>query len=210
VAADTGSGMIVGYVATNRENDMDQLEEVLPAVARQSGSLSQAAVLDRGYDSSQNAQASAEQGVRAYLPPVEKKGPRPAFGTDEQGRVVCPAGHVATLMGKTSPLGKPRLLYRVYRCDTCALKTDCRIKGNRRDYTVAQGADPRNRQEANARAGSDEGHQLLRLRGPTIERVFGQFKGNQGFRRLLLRGLSGAHLELGLMSLGHNLRALLN
>ena len=70
-------------------------------------------------------------------------------------------------------------------------------------------AQARAREAANAFARSDEGRALLRLRGPTIERVFGQFKGNQGFRRLLLRGLSGASLELGLMSLGHNLKRLL-
>lgn len=210
VAADTGSGMIVGYVASNQENDFGQLEAVLPAVERQSGGLSEAAIFDRGYDSSQNAQAAAEHEVQAYLPPIEKKGPRPPFRTDEEGRVTCPAGHAATRMSKTSPLGKPRQLYRVYRCNTCPTKPECGIKGNRRDYTLAQGADPKNRQEANARATSPEGHDLLRLRGPTIERVFGQFKGNQGFRRLLLRGVSGAAVELGLMSLGYNLNILLS
>lgn len=210
VAADTGSGMIVGYVATNLENDMDQLDDVLPAVARLSGSLPTSVIADRGYDSSQNAQAAAEYGVEAYLPPVQKMGPRPVFSTNELGEVVCPAGHVATQMKKTSPLGKPRILYRVYRCNTCSMKPACGIKGNRRDYTVAQNSDPINRQTANVRAASPEGQELMRLRCPTIERVFGQFKGNQGFRRFLLRGLSGARIELGLMSLGYNLKVLLS
>ncbi|WP_268626711.1 transposase, partial [Paenibacillus alvei] len=35
--------------------------------------------------------------------------------------------------------------------------------------------------------------------------VFGQLKNNRGFRRFLLRGLSKVSLEVGWLSLAHNL-----
>jgi IS5 family transposase len=38
-----------------------------------------------------------------------------------------------------------------------------------------------------------------------LESVFGQIKNNRGFRRFLLRGLPKASLELGRLSLAHNL-----
>ncbi|MCF2946410.1 transposase, partial [Paenibacillus tarimensis] len=37
------------------------------------------------------------------------------------------------------------------------------------------------------------------------ESVFGQIKNNRGFRRFLLRGLQKVSLEVGWLSLAHNL-----
>lgn len=206
VAADGSSGMIVGYVATNSENDQNQMPAVVGAVERQSGGLPEKAVTDRGYDSSQNAQALADAGVQGVLPKARN---RPTFKVDAEGRVVCPVGHVATKMRKTSTSHGPRILYRVYRCKKCDMNSACGIKGNRRDYTVAADAQAVHRIEANAICDTEEGKRLLRVRGPTIERIFGQFKENQGFRRLVLRGLPGAAIELGLMALSYNLRYLI-
>lgn len=63
VAADLDSGLLVGYVATNAPSDVSVLGEVCETVKRQSGALSEQAVCDRGYDSSTNAVALAEQGA---------------------------------------------------------------------------------------------------------------------------------------------------
>uniref|UniRef100_UPI00130E6A51 transposase n=1 Tax=Paenibacillus durus TaxID=44251 RepID=UPI00130E6A51 len=38
-----------------------------------------------------------------------------------------------------------------------------------------------------------------------MESVFGQLKNNRGFRRFLLRGLGKVSLEVGWLSLAHNL-----
>ena len=38
-----------------------------------------------------------------------------------------------------------------------------------------------------------------------VESVFGQMKNNRGFRRFLLRGLPKVSLEVGWLSLAHNL-----
>jgi hypothetical protein len=39
-----------------------------------------------------------------------------------------------------------------------------------------------------------------------VETVFGQLKGNQGFRRFLLRGMKKAGTEWGLPALGYNMK----
>jgi hypothetical protein len=43
-------------------------------------------------------------------------------------------------------------------------------------------------------------------RSVEVETVFGQIKGNQGYRRFLLRGNAKAATEWGLVSLGYNLK----
>jgi len=207
VAADPASGMVVGYAATSRPNDQGQMEGVLQAAERQSGALPEAVVADKGYDSGKDAQALLSRGVKACLPCADRRA-RPSFSVGDDGSARCPAGHEARPLAVRTKGREPRTRYVVRKCQGCPLKEACGVKGKRRDFTVAHGAQAGAREAANAYAASEEGRRLLRLRGPTVERVFGQFKGNQGFRRLLLRGLSGASLELGLTALAHNLRKL--
>lgn len=53
---------------------------------------------------------------------------------------------------------------------------------------------------------SEEGKVLLQRRRQDIEPTFGNIKRNLNFRRFLLRGLKKCELELGLVSLAHNLK----
>ncbi len=207
VAADMKSGMIVGYVATNSENDMNQMPDVLAAVERQSGQLPEQAVADRGYDTPRNTQAVYESGVKPFIPRSDRK--RPPFRLNGNGQVVCPAGHVATKMSKPDSRRSPAQLFRVKKCAKCAMKTACGIKGKSRDFLVPFGVSLESRFAGNENCETEEGRRLVRLRGPTIERIFGQLKGNQGFRRFVLRGMSGAAIELGIIALGYNLNALI-
>lgn len=207
VAADPASGMVVGYAATSSPNDFGQSGPLADAVLRQSGGLPEAAVADKGYDSGKDAEALLSRGVKACLPCADRR-VRPSFTVADDGSVRCPAGHLATQLAQRAQGREPRTRFVVRKCQGCPLQKECGVKGKRRDFTVAHGARAGAREEANAFARTPEGRRLLRLRGPTVERVFGQFKGNQGFKRLLLRGLSGATLELGLTALVHNLRKL--
>jgi hypothetical protein len=53
----------------------------------------------------------------------------------------------------------------------------------------------------------DERYAALRKqRSAEVETAFGQIKGNQGYRRFLLRGMAKVSAELGLLSLGYNLK----
>ncbi|MGG3308058.1 transposase [Paenibacillus lautus] len=51
----------------------------------------------------------------------------------------------------------------------------------------------------------EERHALSVQRMVEPESVFGQIKNNRGFRRFLLRGLHKVSLEVGWLSLAHNL-----
>ena len=52
---------------------------------------------------------------------------------------------------------------------------------------------------------SPEGRILRARRGVEVESVFGRWKHNWGFRRFMLRGPEKVSIELGLLSLAHNL-----
>jgi ABC-2 type transport system ATP-binding protein/transposase len=47
---------------------------------------------------------------------------------------------------------------------------------------------------------------LRKQRSVEAETVFGQIKGNQGYRRFLLRGTAKVSTEWGLLALGYNLK----
>ncbi|MOA51447.1 hypothetical protein D3C78_1745940 [compost metagenome] len=51
---------------------------------------------------------------------------------------------------------------------------------------------------------SEEGYALSVRRMTEPESVFGQLKNNRGFRRFLLRGMEKVTLEVGWLSLAHN------
>lgn len=53
---------------------------------------------------------------------------------------------------------------------------------------------------------SEEGKALLQRRRQDVEPTFGNIKRNLSFRRFFLRGLKKCKLELGLVSLAHNLK----
>lgn len=76
------------------------------------------------------------------------------------------------------------------------------------DDTVTKGppppeAGPRDRMQHRLR--TEQGQATYALRKGTVEPVFGQIKEARGYRRFLLRGLSGAAGEWSLLCTGHNL-----
>jgi hypothetical protein len=66
----------------------------------------------------------------------------------------------------------------------------------------------RYKREVRERLHSDEGHELMKRRSVEVETVFGQIKGNQHYRRFLLRGGEKVACEWGLLVLGYNVRRL--
>jgi len=61
------------------------------------------------------------------------------------------------------------------------------------------------KQQAREVLQSEEGYKLSVRRMIEPESVFGQMKNNRNFRRFLLRGLPKVSLEVGWLSLAHNM-----
>ena len=204
--ADTENSIVVGYIATNSANDQKQLPKVLEATMKLSGMLPETAVMDKGYDSGENATSAVQHGVTAIIPPI-KRGKRP-FANDEHGVLRCLAGHEPT---RSIWVGREVVYdhFRVSKCANCELREPCGATRKQRAMKVKIGTDVKDKADANAMAQTPEGQELLRLRGPTIERRFAFLKREQGLTRFLLTGLAGANLESGISFLAQNLRTLL-
>jgi hypothetical protein len=130
----------------------------------------------------------------------------------EEKYYVCPKGKRLTCRGsKRSKTGTGYpISVEQYECESC---TYCRLK---KQYTKANGNRRIERNEnwlplkgKAKRILEDERYEGLRKqRSVEVETVFGQIKGNQGYRRFLLRGTAKVGTEWGLLSFGYNLKHL--
>ncbi|MCK9860107.1 transposase [Paenibacillus sp. ATY16] len=89
-------------------------------------------------------------------------------------------------------------------CEGCPLKDKCTKAQGDREIKVSKEY-LRLKQQAREQLKSENGHALSVRRMHEPESVFGQIKNNRGFRRFLLRGLPKVSLEVGWLSLAHNL-----
>jgi len=95
-------------------------------------------------------------------------------------------------------------VYRAQNCQGCPLRGSCfKSKGNR---TIEINHAARElRAKAKANLLSEKGQIRRRLRSIEPETVFGNIKHNKKFKRFNLRGKAKAEVEIGLISIAHNL-----
>lgn len=98
-------------------------------------------------------------------------------------------------------------IYRATRCEGCPLRGQCHKSMRNRQIEVNHTLDD---YKARAREllTSEQGLRHRSNRPIEPEAVFGQIKECGKFRRLRLRGITGAKIEFGLKALAHNLRKL--
>ena len=123
---------------------------------------------------------------------------------------ICPKSkrleYVKTIKDKT--LTGFLQTFRVYEtvcCQGCKLNEKC-AKG--KSYKRIQVNPELERHKGIARQNltSEKGLELRKRRGPEIETFFGDLKHNQKYRRIRLRGLIKANVEIGWLSISYNLR----
>ena len=98
-------------------------------------------------------------------------------------------------------------VYRASRCEGCPLRGQCHKSRRDRQIEVNHTLDD---YKARARELLTSEHGLKHRSNRPIEpeAVFGQIKECGNFRRLRLKGLTGAKIDFGLKALAHNLRKL--
>lgn len=98
-------------------------------------------------------------------------------------------------------------VYRAGRCQGCPLRGQCHKSGRDRQIEVNHTLDD---YKARARELLTSEHGLKHRSNRPVEpeAVFGQIKECGRFRRLRLKGLTGAKIDFGLKALAHNLRKL--
>jgi transposase len=189
--------------------------------ARLSPKLPRACIGDSGFGSEENYDYLQKQGIDNYLKyntfHQELKGKSPKnrfhknnFTYDESDdSFLCPEGRRLrfreTQEHKTANGYLSRLdIYVCEDCSGCAFAAECKKTDGPRRLTIRPRLDAHRRQAMNNLT-TPEGIELRKRRNVEPEPVFGHIKHNMGYRRFRLRGLPKVNIEMGLLSMAHNM-----
>jgi transposase len=123
---------------------------------------------------------------------------------------MCPQGRLLTLRqvrAFTSPNGyeSTARIYQCVNCRDCPVAAQCKRGDGNRTIYINPTLD-RYRAQARANLNSDVGMALRKQRGMDVEPPFGDLKFNQGYTRCRLRGLEKVNVEIGILSIAHNIK----
>lgn len=177
---------------------------------------------DAGYGSEQNYEVMEDKGIEAYVKynyfDKEQKGTRSSFSADQlhynqaEDYIVCPMGQHMQRIGthkekNRSGYEQTITRYQAPNCNGCPLRGMChKQKGNR--IIEINHRLRKLKQQAAERLRSEEGIRKRKKRCCDVEPIFGNWKQNKSFRRFSLRGKDKVTIEIGLISLAHNLQKL--
>lgn len=110
---------------------------------------------------------------------------------------------------KDKKYGETHKYWEKDKCSECKLQRKC-IKGKLTYKIFTICGDIKLRNKMQEKMESDQAKKLMRLRGQSIEPVYGDIKENSNFRSFLLRGLEKVRLEFSIMSTSHNIKLIIN
>lgn len=222
----TENQFIIGYSVHQNAADstamishLEKLKEILKAAP--SGSLPSNIITDAGYGSEENYQYLESEKINSYVKynvfDIEKtkKYKEKIFRADnfeydrQKDEYICPAGKslrylrttdVRTLTGYKSQ----RRIYKSENCSNCDLKKFCCKSESNRTLQIGEKL-KQYRNKARELLETDIGRYYRKKRSIEVESVFGDIKRNRGFRRFNLRGLKKINIELGIISIAHNM-----
>jgi len=213
-AVDAEHALIVAHAVTLDVADSRCLEPMAEAAHR---ALDRPATLnivaDAGYSNGEQASRCEAAGLMPHVPGkrgVNNQGDGTLFdrshflyqpGSDSY---LCPAGK--TVERKQLHRKDRAVLYQAKTsdCGSCAMKPRC-TRSQQRMLSRHMDDDALDRMHQRATP------ELMRLRRSTVEHPFGTLKYRIfGHPRLLLRGLSGARIEIGIAVMVYNLKRMVN
>lgn len=217
----TENQFIIGYSLHQRPTDTRCLKPHLEKVKTLLGKLPSKVIADAGYGGEENYAYLESENLEAIVKystyhKEKTKAWKKNIGkvdnwtySQEEDTWICLAGQTLRFRyeSKETTESGYEIHHRHYRsesCEGCPLKESCtKAKGNREIKVSLPFIQYKN--QARERLRSEEGWALAVRRMVEPESVFGQIKNNRGFRRFLLRGLPKVSLEVGWLSLAHNL-----
>ena len=217
----TEEQFIIGYSLHQRPSDTRCLKPHLEKVKTALGKLPGTVIADAGYGGeenyayleSENLEALVKYGTyhkeksKAWCQDISKIDNWQYDKTEDSW--TCAAGRklVFRYESKERTDSGYEICKRHYRsesCEGCPLKSACTKSAENREVSVSLEY-MRYKEQVREKLRSEEGYALAVKRMIEPESVFGQIKNNRGFRRFLLRGLPKVSLEVGWLSLAHNL-----
>jgi len=214
--------LIVASEVVNDSSDVKQLHAMAKAAKEALAAEALQVLADAGYYSSTELKACEDDGIVAYVPPVEGNGK-----VEKQGRFSlknfsydaaadayrCPAGELLRpIQGRwqnTSGRTEIRYASRKAVCGTCQSRARCLSpKASLRTVSRWEHEDVLERHRT--RMQSADAAELMRRRSAIVEHPFGTLKCRAGYRHFLVRGFDKVRGEWSLMALCYNFTRVLN
>lgn len=220
----TTSTFITNYSLHQNPNDTATLGPHLEQFNQLYSRYPEEEVADAGYGSEQNYEYLEKNNISAYVKynwfhkEQSKKFKQDIsrvenlYYNSESDYFVCPMGQKMLPVREStreSGLGHKSEIthYRAQNCQGCPINGACHKQQGNREIQVNHRLREL-RKQAKERLTSEKGVKLRKQRCAEVEQVFGQIKSNKGFNRFLLRGLDKVSIEIGLISIAHNIQKL--
>ena len=216
----TQEQFILNYSLHQTTNDYQTLASHLEGYEALYQQKPKAIVADAGYGSDENYSLLKANDIEAYIKyntfDKEQKDGIKAFSNDtlyhneEDNCLICPMGQKMRHIGdgrRITATGYVQLVsrYQASNCQGCPMRGVCHQgQGNR--IAEVNHSLRKHKQETKERLNTEQGIKYRKQRPVDVEPVFGQIKHNHGFRRFLLKGMTKTEVEIGLLSIAHNLR----
>lgn len=224
VQISTENQFITNFGIYQRPTDTLTMISYLESFKNRYGMQSEEIVADSGYGSEENYEYMFSNGMTPYVKynmfhVEQRRGYRNnpfrvsnLFYNPHDDFYVCPMGQKMKFVRQerrytASGYQQTVSVYRASRCEGCPLRGQCHKSKRDRQIEVNHTLDD---YKARARELLTSEHGLKHRSNRPIEpeAVFGQIKECGRFRRLRLKGLTGAKIDFGLKALAHNLRKL--
>ena len=224
VQISTENQFITNFGIYQRPTDTLTMISYLESFKARYGMQSEEIVADSGYGSEENYEYMFSNGMTPYVKynmfhVEQRRGYRNnpfrvsnLFYNPDDDFYVCPMGQKLNFIRQekrytASGYQQTVSVYRAGRCEGCPLRGQCHKSKRDRQIEVNHTLDD---YKARAREllTSEQGLKHRSNRPIEPEAVFGQIKECGRFRRLRLKGLTGAKIDFGLKALAHNLRKL--
>ena len=211
-AVDSKHQIIVAAKVVQGEHDHRQLADMLVEVKNNTGLDCCLVLADTGYCDEATLLALNESGQEALIPPEKHSQEskrndlfcsRCFVADDNRDVLICPAGRELTRRNDVKGGSGTYKRYRASGCGSCSMRSECVNGKGSREVRVSIVADLRDKMVRGLK--SPAGKEVYRLRGETVEPVFGQVKHDRKLDRLYLNGINGAEAEVMLAFLAHNL-----
>jgi len=216
IAVDDKEQIIVAADVSQNATDHAEFKPMVEQVERNLGNLPKEGSADAGYSSYDNLEYAEVKGLDLYMPDNflealdekeegEKRYHKSNFQYDEWRDVyICPEGKELKRWAEQKREGKPPLiLYRGESCRECPVRERCTTGETR---TVSRDGREPLLEAMRQKLRSEEGKQIYKKRGYTVEPVFGEMKWDGRKPSMSLRGLVKVRGEFSLMCLVHNVK----
>jgi len=216
IAVDDKEQVIVAADVSQNATDHAEFKPMVEQVERNLGALPREGSADSGYSSYDNLEFAERKKLDMYMPDNflealdekeegEKRYHKSNFRYDEaRDTYICPEGMELKRWVEQKREGKPSLvLYRGEFCKHCAVRERC-TTGDAR--TVSRDGREPLLEAMRQKLRSEEGKQIYKKRGYTVEPVFGHIKWDGRKPSMDLRGSVKVRGEFCLMCLVHNVK----